>query len=442
MQTTLSKQPDGTFSITAMEIFRVGDYGEKGSYSEADLDAVAADYKPTAHEAPLTVDHEQTGPAFGWVSRVWREGESLLCDIKQVPAEMADMLRQGTWKKRSVELYRKFQGTMRPYLKAVSLLGAAAPHVKGMRDLQFAEGSPSESFDFEAPTIRFFDAMEAWPRPDGVSTGVLSRIGDAGNFLGHSHRVAVDDLGNGFTSAPETWDEGIDRWRHLRAGEPGFHQHVIIGGRMQPADDGRGNQHTHPFGGSIAMSDKPSGAPAPASNPQNPAPAANPSVTLEQFNELKAKLEAAEAASKRMADALVASEARAANDKALAAFDAAFAGLLAEGKVAPAERDGLLATFMALPKDSAEPVKFTDAAGKEVSVASPRAAFLEGLNARQARTDLTKAIGETRFSESTDPNAKDAQRLKRADEILAERKKTDPSFSRQDAIVEAFREIK
>ena len=46
-----------------LEVFRVGDYGDKGAFSEDDLDRIAADYDPAVHEAPVTIDHQQAGTA-------------------------------------------------------------------------------------------------------------------------------------------------------------------------------------------------------------------------------------------------------------------------------------------------------------------------------------------------------------------------------------------
>ena len=40
-----------------LEIFRAGDYGDKGSWGEGELDQLAADYDPALHEAPVTLDH-------------------------------------------------------------------------------------------------------------------------------------------------------------------------------------------------------------------------------------------------------------------------------------------------------------------------------------------------------------------------------------------------
>lgn len=59
-----------------IEIFRAGDYGPKGRYSEADLDRIASSYDPALHEAPVVIGHpEHDRPAYGWVEALKREGK-------------------------------------------------------------------------------------------------------------------------------------------------------------------------------------------------------------------------------------------------------------------------------------------------------------------------------------------------------------------------------
>lgn len=125
-----------------LEIFRAGDYGPKGRWSEADLDRLAADYDPALHEAPVTLDHAQTGPALGWVASISRQGDRLVARLRGLSGGLMTLLRDGAFKKRSVEIYRALPESGEPYLKAVSFLGAAAPAVKGLRDVLFSEVEP------------------------------------------------------------------------------------------------------------------------------------------------------------------------------------------------------------------------------------------------------------------------------------------------------------
>ena len=122
-----------------LEVFRAGDYGDKGSYSQDDLDAIAGDYDPELHEAPVTLDHARSGPAYGWVKKLFRRGDRLVAKIRNLSEEFAGWLEKGAFKKPSVELYRKFESTGRPYLRALSFLGAAPPEVKGLADPEFAD---------------------------------------------------------------------------------------------------------------------------------------------------------------------------------------------------------------------------------------------------------------------------------------------------------------
>lgn len=142
-----------TVSIDRMEIFRAGDYGDRGVYGEADLDAMAATYDPAKHEAPATLDHAKEGPAYGWISRAWREGQSLFAAVRNVPKTLAVAIQNGRYGKRSAEIYRngiKGISEGKPYLRAVSFLGAQVPVVKGMSPLPslMSEAAAFSEFDF------------------------------------------------------------------------------------------------------------------------------------------------------------------------------------------------------------------------------------------------------------------------------------------------------
>lgn len=130
-----------------MEVFRSGDYGAKGRYTDADLQKIADDYQPQLLEAPLTFDHAQAGPAYGWVARLQREGDRLVAVLKGVPDAVRNLVRTGAYKRRSIELLRRMPETGRPYLRAISLLGAATPQVKGLREICFAAAEDTERVD-------------------------------------------------------------------------------------------------------------------------------------------------------------------------------------------------------------------------------------------------------------------------------------------------------
>ena len=159
-----------------VEVFRAGDYGEKGRYTPDDLDALVRDYDPQLHEAPVTIDHQQSGPAFGWVRSLRRGGDLLIARLKSLDEQFRDLLKQGAFKKRSVELYGQFQQTGRPYLRAVSFLGARIPEVKGLADPIFHDSGEFVAIDFSEPSTATVEADQAdttaCEKEPEVATGV------------------------------------------------------------------------------------------------------------------------------------------------------------------------------------------------------------------------------------------------------------------------------
>ncbi len=109
---------------------------------------IAKNYDPKFCEAPITIDHQQSGPAYGWVDTVKADGDKLKVAFKDVPQEFEKDVNDGKYKKVSVELYRNLEGKG-AYLKAVSFLGAATPQVKGLEPVKFME-SESDIYEFDS----------------------------------------------------------------------------------------------------------------------------------------------------------------------------------------------------------------------------------------------------------------------------------------------------
>jgi hypothetical protein len=122
-----------------IELFRAGDYGEKGSYDTSDIDKMVANYDPAKHEAPVVMGHpEMDAPAYGWVEAVKRSGNVLMGKLKQVPDRFSQLVNEGRFKKRSISFYRGENG---PSLRHVGFLGAMPPEVKGLADVKLASFS-------------------------------------------------------------------------------------------------------------------------------------------------------------------------------------------------------------------------------------------------------------------------------------------------------------
>jgi hypothetical protein len=130
-----------------LHIFRAGIHqpmqGGALEFREADLAATAAAYDPALGEAPLVVGHPKTdAPAYGWVRALRAEGGDLVAEPHQVEPAFAEMVAAGRFKKISASFYTpNHPSNPKPgafYLKHVGFLGAAAPAVKGLRDVAFA----------------------------------------------------------------------------------------------------------------------------------------------------------------------------------------------------------------------------------------------------------------------------------------------------------------
>ncbi len=128
------------------EVFKAGAYPQ-GKFTKEQIEEIAKNYDPSFCEAPITLDHEQSGPAFGWVESLKAEKGVLKAAFKDVTEDLKSFVNDGKYRKVSVEIYRELEGK-KPYLKAVSFLGASIPQIKGMEAVQFKEGE-SDIYTFE-----------------------------------------------------------------------------------------------------------------------------------------------------------------------------------------------------------------------------------------------------------------------------------------------------
>lgn len=121
-----------------IEIFRTGTHtdsaGHTQTWGDSDLERMVSSYNPEKNEAPIVIGHPETNaPAYGWVEALKKEGARLLMKAKDMVPEFVEMVKQGLFKKRSISIYP--DGTLRH----VGFLGAAAPAVKGLKDIAFEQ---------------------------------------------------------------------------------------------------------------------------------------------------------------------------------------------------------------------------------------------------------------------------------------------------------------
>ncbi|NRA86816.1 MAG: hypothetical protein HRU28_05355 [Rhizobiales bacterium] len=146
----------------AIEIFRPGTHvpmkGAKISFSADDVKATAEHYDPATFQAPIVIGHPQHDhPAYGWVTGLSFKGgdeDILVAYIDQVDPQFADAVENGKFKKISASFYPP-QHKDNPvpdtyYLKHVGFLGAAAPAVGGLKQVEFAQDDDLITLEFGA----------------------------------------------------------------------------------------------------------------------------------------------------------------------------------------------------------------------------------------------------------------------------------------------------
>lgn len=178
------------FNDQWIEIAKVGKFADSTGV-ERDLNAawmakVVADYAASGHTAPAVIGHptSDTAPAYGWVKEIRMNGDVLEAKFADTNEEFEKAIERGEYKKRSSSFY-----VDSPRLRHVGFLGAQPPAIKGLKDIQFADG---ESFAVES-SIQFKETDMGLEDKDveKVTEGVFEKIknffskpeaGEAANF--------------------------------------------------------------------------------------------------------------------------------------------------------------------------------------------------------------------------------------------------------------------
>lgn len=148
-----------------LEIFKAGVHtsgnGVTKEYTDDDLTHIVKTYNEQKdHEAPLVLGHPTNDqPAYGWAKELKTAGSKLLAYVDQVNGSIVDAVKRGEYKKVSIALYPD------GLLRHIGLLGAVPPAVKGLAPVQFAEGEEFEEYiwvndETRMPTVaRIFSSL-------------------------------------------------------------------------------------------------------------------------------------------------------------------------------------------------------------------------------------------------------------------------------------------
>ncbi len=194
-----------------IEILRTGKFRDAGGrdivVDREALARMASSYDPQLHEAPVVVGHPvHDQPAYGWVKRLEAHDDRLLAELGELDPGFVELVRQGRFKTRSVSLYlpgmanhpRSGEGI---YLRHVGFLGAQPPAVKGLRPVQFAGDEGDAVAEISVTVTEEAEMAEATPKGQaGEGTGadarrLLRRLVDAGMSLEDISK-ALDRLGD------------------------------------------------------------------------------------------------------------------------------------------------------------------------------------------------------------------------------------------------------
>lgn len=330
-----------------IEIFRAGArmdmHGRTVDITTADLAAIAANYNPQTHEAPLVVGHPKTNaPAYGWVKELTVDGDRLLAQPDQVDAAFADLVKAGRYKKVSSSfLLPTAASNPTPgqfYLNHVGFLGAAAPAVKGLRDVQFAASDELVEFAMQ-PSSLFYEIAD-----------LFRRMRDY--FIDRDGQEAADKLLPNWKITSLT--EGAVTMREPSPSQTAF---AVAPMKLDTTTPARAEPVEAQTNKELPMSD------------ENQQPTAD-------FAAREAELASRE-------QALAEREAEAARADTVAFAD----GLVNDGKLLPREKQTVVELLLTLPADTT--VNFAAADGQATTVAAGQA-FKDFLNGLPKRVDYAE----------------------------------------------------
>ena len=143
-----------TAELVGVEILRPGKFNASTgdwNVTNKEIDEIIKNFDDKVLEPVLNLAHSEsiTGRvqknvkkmldliSLGFVSKLYKRGETLVADFKQVPKKLAEIIKAGPLKNRSVEVWAEKEIGGKLYhnvLSAVSFLGLDAPAVNGLAD--------------------------------------------------------------------------------------------------------------------------------------------------------------------------------------------------------------------------------------------------------------------------------------------------------------------
>lgn len=136
-----------------LEIFRAGNYGEKGTWTPEDLKEIVETSNANNIEAPIVVGHSSSDkdPCHGVLGKLRLAGDTIMAPVKRITGALKDAFNKGEYPNWSAEIYPDLHGTGKKALRRLAFLGATPPEVKGLK----AYGTFSDTDKYT--TVNFSD---------------------------------------------------------------------------------------------------------------------------------------------------------------------------------------------------------------------------------------------------------------------------------------------
>ena len=144
----MADEPLQTENLKDVEVFAAGEWNGYG-FSDADIDALVSNTNAVIDEVKpfVKISHDDDQwmlrnaqlPAGGWLENIRKVGEKIVCDIRDVPKALADVISAGGFKRVSAEVWWDFKSAAgdvyQTVLTAVAFLGGELPAVTSLADL-------------------------------------------------------------------------------------------------------------------------------------------------------------------------------------------------------------------------------------------------------------------------------------------------------------------
>ena len=169
--------------MTFIPVFKPGTHtavdGRTITFTLENCIDLAESYDPSVSEAPAVIGHPKlTAPAYGWAKRFQIKDGLVYVELDQVNPEFAEAFNSGAYKKRSLSIYLpESPGNPKPghyYARHIGFLGAAAPAIKGLPDVSFADSDGEQgAIEFAMPfdedfLLMFSNLREYLIEKDGI----------------------------------------------------------------------------------------------------------------------------------------------------------------------------------------------------------------------------------------------------------------------------------